>query len=107
MVDRWTEQGYSLSLVLDFVGLGASTYYAVKARKARGSSSSGQTNPRRGGWQSSSSCRTWDGRLVPDEQVKEWLCELISGDTGSLYGYRKLTAALKQEYGLTVNHKKV
>ena len=44
--------------------------------------------------------------MVPDEQVKEWLCELISGD-GFPYGYRKLTAVLKQEYGLIVNHKKV
>ncbi len=40
------------------------------------------------------------------EQVKEWLCELISGE-GFPYGYRKLTATLKQEYGLMINHKKV
>jgi len=47
-----------------------------------------------------------DGRIVPDEQGKEWLCELISGD-GFPYGYRKLTSVLKQEYGLIINHKKV
>lgn len=40
-------------------------------------------------------CRTREGKVVPDEQVKEWLCELISGD-GFPYGYRKLTAALKK-----------
>lgn len=43
---------------------------------------------------------------MPNEQVKEWLCELISGD-GFPYGYRKLTASLKQDYGLIINHKKV
>lgn len=44
--------------------------------------------------------------MVSDEQVEEWLCEVIAGD-GFPYGYRKLTAVLKQEYGLIVNHKKV
>jgi putative transposase len=43
---------------------------------------------------------------VPDEQVKEWLCALISGD-GFPYGYRKLTVAFKREYGLVINHKNV
>lgn len=43
---------------------------------------------------------------MPGEQVKEWLCELISGD-GFPYGYRKLTVSLRQGDGLIVNHKKV
>ncbi|MBC7344685.1 MAG: IS3 family transposase, partial [Clostridia bacterium] len=105
MVERWTEQGYSTSLVCDFVGLAPSTFYAVKARRAK-EVSSGQSRARRGGRPVSSSCRTREGKVVPDEEVKEWLYELISGD-GFPYGYRKLTAVLKREYGLIVNHKKV
>lgn len=41
---------------------------------------------------------------MPNEKVKEWLCELISGDG---FPYRKLTVTLKQQYGLIINHKKV
>lgn len=91
--------------MLGFVGLAPSTFYAVKARRARGGAS-GQNRVHRGGRPVSISCRTREGKVVPDEQVKEWLCELISGD-GFPYGYRKLTAVLRQEYGLIVNHKKV
>jgi len=105
MAERWTEQGYNTNLVLDFVGLAPSTFYAVKTRRAK-EVPSGQSRARRGGRPVSSSCRTREGKVVPDEEVKEWLYELISGD-GFPYGYRKLTAALKQEYGLIVNHKKV
>jgi len=31
----------------------------------------------------------WDGSLVSDEQVKEWISELVEGD-GRAYGYLKL-----------------
>jgi putative transposase len=43
---------------------------------------------------------------VSDEQIKEWLMELIAGDE-SIYGYRKLTVCLKRQYGLIINKKKV
>jgi len=49
---------------------------------------------------------TRDGKKVSDEQIKEWLCELVCGD-GFPYGYRKLTVSLREEYGLVINHKKV
>jgi putative transposase len=45
-------------------------------------------------------------RPVSDEQIKEWLMELIAGDE-STYGYRKLTICLKRQYGLIINKKKV
>jgi putative transposase len=43
---------------------------------------------------------------VCNEQIKEWLCELIS-DEGEAYGYRKLTHALRRNYCLVTNKKKV
>lgn len=46
------------------------------------------------------------GRPVSDEQIKEWLLELISGDESS-YGYRKLTICLKRQYDMVINKKKV
>ncbi|SFF45034.1 putative transposase [Paenibacillus algorifonticola] len=46
------------------------------------------------------------GVHVADEQIEEWLMELISGD-GYNYGYRKLTVDLKRTYKLIINKKKV
>jgi putative transposase len=43
---------------------------------------------------------------VCNEQVKEWLCKLIS-DEGGAYGYKKLTYALGRNYNLVINKKKV
>jgi putative transposase len=47
-----------------------------------------------------------NGVCVADEQIEEWLMELISGD-GYNYGYRKLTVDLKRVYKLVINKKKV
>ena len=47
-----------------------------------------------------------DGTKVADAQIQEWLMELVAGD-GYTYGYRKLTVALRREYGLVINKKKV
>lgn len=49
---------------------------------------------------------TLQGQLISDEQIKEWLMELISGEE-SAYGYRKLTVCLKRQYNLKINKKKV
>ncbi len=47
-----------------------------------------------------------DGKKISNDQIKEWLCELVCGD-GFPYGYKKLTAALVEDYFLVINHKKV
>lgn len=39
-------------------------------------------------------------------QIKEWIMELIEGDCFA-YGYYKLTIALRKEYKLIINKKKV
>lgn len=49
---------------------------------------------------------TTEGKKVSDEQISEWIMELITGQ-GATYGYRKLTILLKRDYGLVINHKKV
>lgn len=46
------------------------------------------------------------GVRIADEQIEEWLMELIAGD-GYNYGYRKLTVSLKREHKLIINKKKV
>ncbi|WP_081734662.1 IS3 family transposase [Desulfotomaculum nigrificans] len=44
--------------------------------------------------------------MVPDELIKEYLCELIASDDFP-YGYKKLRYCLKENYKLIINHKKV
>ena len=49
---------------------------------------------------------THDGHKISDEEIKECISELICSD-GYPYGYRKLAISLKEDYGITINHKKV
>jgi putative transposase len=47
-----------------------------------------------------------DGKPVSDEQICEWLMELLAGE-GASYGYRKLTVRLRRLHHLVINKKKV
>lgn len=60
----------------------------------------------RGGRPVSTLSWTKAGRPVSNAQVQEWICELIC-DEGASYGYTKLTWALKRNYHLMINRKKV
>jgi len=86
-------------LILNVVGLASATYYYHKgAKKAEKRSPPGRSRP--------DYSYDINGEKVPDVQIEEYLCELVSGD-GYPYGYKKLQAALKEEYDLIINHKKV
>ena len=101
---RWIRKGYNTSLVLDFVGLAPSTFYENINRKKELTKEE-KTDKAVGRPQTQFSY-TLDGKKIPDEQIKEWLCDLVCGD-GFPYGYKKLTAALVDDYALVINHKKV
>lgn len=61
---------------------------------------------RRSGRPKSTYSLTSEGRKISDEEIKEYLTELVCGE-GFPYGYRKLTVCLREDYGLIINHKKV
>jgi len=86
-------------LVLRLVGLSRSTYYYHLKHSIA-------VPNHRGGHPTTGSTCTSDGRIVSNEQVKEWLCELIFAE-GEYYGYHKLTWALRRNYQLIINKKKV
>lgn len=86
-------------MVLRLVGLSRSTYYYYLKHPTAAPN-------HRGGRPTTSSTCTSDGRIVSNEQVKEWLCELIFAE-GEYYGYHKLTWALRRKYQLMINKKKV
>jgi len=81
------------------VGLSRSTYYYRLQNPAIAPN-------HRGGRLKTLITRTTDNKMVSDEQVKEWLCELIF-DEGEYYGYHKLTQALRRNHQLIINKKKV
>jgi putative transposase len=49
---------------------------------------------------------TVHGKPVSDEQICEWIMELIAGEAAA-YGYRKLTVRLRRLHQLVINKKKV
>lgn len=99
MAKKWISLGYKVSLVLRIIGISRSTYYANLKH---------QPKPRifAGGRPKSHYTFTSDNKVVSNEQVKEWLCELITGE-GFVYGYLKLTHCLRRKFHLIINKKKV
>ncbi|MGQ9571536.1 MAG: IS3 family transposase [Thermodesulfovibrionales bacterium] len=91
--------GYSATLVLHFVGLKRSTYY-YRIGKYTGIRGKSTGRPKPG------YSYTTEGKKVSDEQIKEWLCQMISGEYEA-YGYTKLTHSLRRDFKLIINRKKV
>lgn len=50
---------------------------------------------------------TKDRKRISDEQICEWIMELLADEYTAVYGYRKLTKMLKRQHQLVINKKKV
>lgn len=79
-----------------------STYYA----RVNGKKQEPKTTPR-GGRPAPGYSYTKTGKPISDEQICEWIMELLSDEYTSVYGYRKLTKVLRRQYPLVINKKKV
>lgn len=84
------------------MGLSQSTYYERKKREASEISHelSGQKGRPQPGYSLTNS-----GKKVSDEQIKEWLLELVGGEE-HVYGYKLLAQCLRNEHGLILDKKK-
>ncbi|WP_330164576.1 IS3 family transposase [Paenibacillus validus] len=91
-----------MSFVLRVLEVERSTYYAYVNRRLQALPASTHS----GGRPVPGLSYTQDGEPVSDEQICEWLMELLAGE-GSSYGYRKLTVLLRRRHGLRINKKKV
>lgn len=89
--------------MLRTAGVQSSTYYA---RKKRASDASTPDTTVGSGRPVSGYALTQTGERVSDEQIKEWLMELIAGEE-FIYGYKMLSQCLRDQYQLVINHKKV
>ncbi|WP_306440502.1 IS3 family transposase [Paenibacillus sp. VTT E-133291] len=90
-------------MVLRMVGVLESTYYARKQRQ-EGKEKSTETFGKVGRPIPAYSL-TKDGQKVSDEQIGEWLSEIVAGEEHG-YGYRNLAHALYIQHDLILNHKK-
>ena len=86
--------------MLRIVGVNEATYYYRKKNPPK------EQREYRGGRKIPGFSFTLNSQLVSDEQIKEWLLELIAGKE-NVYGYRKLTRCLQRQYKLVINKKKV
>jgi putative transposase len=94
----WLSEGFSVKAVMKAVGVQRSLYYYHENKKEEKSGKRGRPVP---GY----SLNTSEER-VSDEQIEEYLMEAIEGEEG-IYGYRKLTHYLREEYLLKISPKKV
>ncbi|MBC9786728.1 IS3 family transposase [Heliobacterium chlorum] len=102
IADIWIARGYPAATVLRIVGVHEATYYYRKQRK----SDIPIVRQYKGGRPIQGYSCTVDGKRVSDEQIKEYLLELITGEENA-YGYRKLTLCLQRQHHLVINKKKV
>jgi putative transposase len=99
VAEHYIREGYAITLVLRLINIPRSSHYYHKNGKViEKTASGGRQKPRY-------SLRL-DGVKVPDAQIRERIMELVSADDHA-YGYRKLTVALRRDYDLIINQKKV
>ena len=103
IADEWISRGYITILILKIIGIAESTYYYHRRTVQQREHVVSDTHIGRPilGYSLDTS-----SKRVSDEQIKEWLTELVLGEEGG-YGYRKLTKCLKLQYHLLINKKKV
>lgn len=103
VADRFASQGAPVTSVLRICQLASSTYYACQKRKGEAKVPASPGSPGRPkpgySW-------TQGGCKVSDEQIEEWITELLEGEEEA-YGYKLLTECLRERHQLVVNPKKV
>ncbi|WP_378211738.1 hypothetical protein [Anoxybacteroides rupiense] len=96
---QWIEKGYPITKVLEIPEIHRSTYYYQQNGKV-------EKKTVGGGRPTPGYSLTTTGEKVSDEQIQEWLSELVMGG-GLAYGYRKLTIQLRRDHQVVISKKKV
>ncbi|AGE21363.1 MULTISPECIES: IS3 family transposase [Geobacillus] len=99
VAEQWIEKGYPITKILEVLEINRSTYYYQQNGKVK-EKTVGGGRPEPG------YSLTTTGEKVSDEQIQEWLSELVMGE-GFAYGYRKLTIQLRRDHQLVISKKKV
>ncbi|PTR46466.1 IS3 family transposase, partial [Geobacillus thermodenitrificans] len=99
VAEQWIKKGYPITKVLEILEINRSTYYYQQNGKV-------EKKTVDGGRPTPGCSLTATGEKVPDEQIQEWLSELVMGE-GFAYGYHKLTIQLRRDHQLVISKKKV
>ena len=99
VAEQWIKKGYPITKVLEILEINRSTYYYQQNGKV-------EKKTVGGGRPTPGYSLTATGEKVSDEQIQEWLSELVMGE-GFAYGYRKLTIQLRRDHQLVISKKKV
>jgi putative transposase len=91
-----------VATVLRILGISESTYYDRKRRVTTPSRSPAAGRP---GRPVPGYSYTFDGESVSDEQIKEWLLELIEGEE-TVYGYKLLAQCIRDQHNVRLDKKK-
>ena len=92
--------------MLKILGLNKSTYYYNVNKDSRLQQTEDEKLVNKGGRPIPGSSKTADGKIICDEQIKEYICEIIESE-GLFYGYYKITIVLRRKFNLIINKKKV
>ncbi|WP_158081800.1 IS3 family transposase [Paenibacillus selenitireducens] len=90
-------------MVLRILGLSESTYYDRRKRAANPGPE--RSTESRKGRPVPGYSHTLTGEQVSDEQINEWLLELIEGEE-HVYGYKLLAQCIRDQYNVSLNKKK-
>jgi putative transposase len=84
-----------------------STFYNRKKQRAQKTNVVTKTisNEVRRGRPCTEYSETWDGRFISNEQIKEWLLELVEGEEQE-YGYKLLAKCIRDTHQLRFGNKK-
>ncbi len=91
--------------MLKILGLNRSTYYYNK-NKDLNLDSTEEKSVNKGGRPIPGSSKATNGKVICDNQIKEYICEIIESE-GLCYGYYKITIILRRKFNLIINKKKV
>lgn len=97
---------YLVTKVLKILELNKSTYCYNINKYSNNESLEEQKAVNKGGRPILGSSKTTDGRMICDEQIKEYISEIIESE-GLCYGYYKITVILRRKFKLIINKKKV
>ncbi|RJG14930.1 IS3 family transposase [Paenibacillus thiaminolyticus] len=97
------KRGHATAKVLRTLKVHESTYYGRKKREASHTEERASCGLKGRPVPGFSSTNT--GRKVADEQIKEWMLELLEGEE-HVYGYKNLALCLRRQRGLILNKKK-
>lgn len=99
---EWISSGAPTKTILRILGMKKATYYKHKSLIKSGNKPLNKSEGNIPGYS-----LNIEGEKVSDLKIQKYITEIKNDEIGRFYGYKKVTAALKRQYKLKINKKKV